>query len=64
MSTHNICFYKEIWKIIPKLSPNTLLICSTVTMDSKNRSDFIDEHAYQCLLYTHLLVGFAEPKLK
>ena len=29
MSTHNICFYGEMWKIIPKLSPNTLLICST-----------------------------------
>ena len=30
MSTHNIRFYGEISKIIPKLSPNTLLICSTV----------------------------------
>ena len=30
MSTHNICFYGEISKIIPKLSPNTLLICSSV----------------------------------
>ena len=29
MSTHNICFYGEIMKIIPKLSSNTLLICST-----------------------------------
>ena len=29
MSTHYICFYGEISKIIPKLSPNTLLICST-----------------------------------
>ena len=28
MSTHNICFYGEITKIIPKLSSNTLLICS------------------------------------
>ena len=27
MSTHNICFYGEISKIIPWLSPNTLLIC-------------------------------------
>ena len=31
MSTHNICFYGEIMKFITKLSPNTLLICSTVT---------------------------------
>ena len=29
MRTHNICFYGEISKIIPKLSSNTLLICST-----------------------------------
>ena len=29
MSTHNICFYGEIIKIIPQLSPNTHLICST-----------------------------------
>ena len=29
MSTHNICFYGEIWKIILKLSPDTLLICFT-----------------------------------
>ena len=28
MSTHNICFYGEISKIITYLSPNTL-ICST-----------------------------------
>ena len=29
MSTHNICFYGEIWKIVPKLSSNTHLICSS-----------------------------------
>ena len=29
MSTHNIWFYGEIAKIIPKLSSNTLLICPT-----------------------------------
>ena len=29
MSTHSICFYGEMWKVIPKLSSNTLLICST-----------------------------------
>ena len=28
MSTHNICFYGEVWKIIPKLSSNTHIICS------------------------------------
>ena len=31
MSTHNICFYGEITKIISKLASNTLLICSTGT---------------------------------
>ena len=31
MSTHNICFTGEMRKIISKLSPNTHLICSTVT---------------------------------
>ena len=30
MSTHNICFYGELTEIIPKLSSNTLLICSPV----------------------------------
>ena len=29
MRTHNICVYGEISKIIPKLSSNTLIICST-----------------------------------
>ena len=29
MSTHNICFHGEISKIIPYLSPNIYLICST-----------------------------------
>ena len=29
MSTHNICFYRELTKIILELSSNTLVICST-----------------------------------
>ena len=29
MSTHKVCFYGEITKIIPKLSSNTLFNCST-----------------------------------
>ena len=29
MSTHHICFYGKIKKIIPNLSSDTLLICST-----------------------------------
>ena len=31
MSTHNICFYGELTKIILQLSSNTHLICSTDT---------------------------------
>ena len=34
MSTHSVCFYGEITKIIPKLSLNTLLICCTVMIQS------------------------------
>ena len=34
MSTHNIRFYGEITKIIPKLSSNSLLICSTVQLSN------------------------------
>ena len=34
MSTHIICFYGELTKIILQLSSDTLLICSTV--DSEN----------------------------
>ena len=29
MSIHNVCFYGEITKIVPKLSSDTLLICFT-----------------------------------
>ena len=29
MSTHNMCFYGELTKIILQLSQNTLFICST-----------------------------------
>ena len=32
LSTHNICFYGELTKIILQLSPNTLLICSSATI--------------------------------
>ena len=32
MSTHNICFYGKLTKIIPKLSSNTLLICYTTAV--------------------------------
>ena len=32
MSTHNICFYGELTKIILQLSSDTLLICSVVTI--------------------------------
>ena len=48
MSTHNICFYGELTKIILKLSSNTLLICSTDQADM----------SLSCLT-----VGFAMPSL-
>ena len=32
MSTHNICFYGEITKIIPKLSSNTVLGHTVMTL--------------------------------
>ena len=38
MSTHNICFYGDVTKIILQLSSNTLLICST------HASALHDEH--------------------
>ena len=34
MMGHKICFYGEIWLIIPKLSLLPLLICSTVFSDN------------------------------
>ena len=33
MSTHNICFYRELMKIILQLSSNTHLICFTANSD-------------------------------
>ena len=34
MSTHNVCFSEELQKIILLLSPNTLLICFTVSVSN------------------------------
>ena len=41
MSTHNICFYGELMKIILQSSPNTHHICSTGQRvpDSEERTD-------------------------
>ena len=36
LSTHYICFYGELTKIILELSSNTLLICSSENMHCKN----------------------------
>ena len=35
MSTHKVCFYGELTKIILQLSPNTLLIWSSVSNELK-----------------------------
>ena len=40
MSTLNICFYGDISQIIPKLSSNTILICSTVNEFSNLLSSY------------------------
>ena len=48
MNTHNICLYVEIWKIIPKLSPNT----SSVLLSDMR------------LCCTGHLEGFVVPQLK
>ena len=31
MSTHNMCFFEEIWNIISKLSSNTHYVCFSYT---------------------------------
>ena len=41
MNTHNICFYGEISKVIPQLSPNTLLVCSSGPKFSQTATVFI-----------------------
>ena len=51
MSTHNLCFNGEITEIIPKLSSNTLLICSTDTvfpgrLDSSDDSEVVSTTSY------------------
>ena len=43
MSTHNICFYVEITKIIPKLSSDALLICSSAVEKWCKVKTFTDE---------------------
>ena len=46
MSTHNICFYEEITKIIPKLSSNTLLICSTASATEHGFLKSLNQSSY------------------
>ena len=70
MSTHNICFYGEITKIIPKLSSNTLLICSTeediLTLNGPFTTDydhtypeFMIESGYLPRQYIYLFIAIA-----
>ena len=40
MSTHNICFYGEVWKIIHKLSSNTHIILIFVKWLRFTEKDF------------------------
>ena len=53
MSMHNICFYGEIMKIIPKSSSNTLLICST-----KNIQKILRKENY--ILFGHFVLFFKQ----
>ena len=46
MSTHNVCFYGELSKIIFQLSPNTLLICSTGAQSIKGTSESLHIQGY------------------
>ena len=56
MSTHNIGFNGEITKIIPKLSSNTLLICSTVTSKFPNANSSDNEEALQTSLTGYRII--------
>ena len=35
MSTHNICFYRKIWKIVGKLLSNTHLLCLSAVINGR-----------------------------
>ena len=48
MSTHNICFYGEMTKIILQLSSNTHLICSTERV--KELTDYFAHIILQALI--------------
>ena len=54
MSTHNICFYGEIAKLIPKLSSDTLLICfAGWSYTSEDRLSYGILEAVNSTLYYH-----------
>ena len=46
MSTHNICFYGELTKIILELSSNTLLVCYTGTLLEKGFKYFEKQEVF------------------
>ena len=69
MSTHNICFYRELMKIILHLSSNTPLICSTVifycislsynfSYDVDSPTSRLSAHVSNALSQTTALVSF------
>ena len=51
MGTHNICFYGEISKIVPQLSPNTLLICSSGMLQFYRDSKSFSPHNWQIKVF-------------
>ena len=57
VSPHSICFCGEIWIIIPKLSPNTLLICFSVMFVVLYQFDAGQSSRYPVELVEGRLVG-------
>ena len=69
MSTHNICFYGELTKIILQLSSNTLFICSNVTiLNAMLLLHIIYGQAYNllgqfCVIFSLHLYSFSTEKM-
>ena len=55
MIGHKICFYEEIWLIIPNLSLEPLLICCTVCINFSGLALFCDSAQTDKIFYDILL---------
>ena len=54
MSIHNICFYRELTKIILQLSSNTLLMCSIALV---NHADYKEKRNLLSTIKRHLKIA-------